>query len=118
MLVVTVAAKFHNFESMAHRFLSLRLSGLALLSVMLVACAGAPVQEMSNARQAIRAARDAGAAKMAPSTLSEAEKLLQRAEQNLQNRAYRDARRNAVAAHGKAAEALVATQPSARQEPG
>jgi hypothetical protein len=30
-------------------------------ALALAACAGAPVQEMSNARQAIRAARDAGA---------------------------------------------------------
>ena len=103
---------------MAHRTSCLRFGAVVLFSMSLLACAGAPVQEMSNARQAIRAARDAGAAKMAPSTLSEAEKLLQRAEQNLENRAYRDARRNAVAARGKAAEALVATQPSARQEPG
>ena len=76
----------------------------------LCACAGAPVQEMSNARQAIKAARDAGADKTAPQTLTEAQALLDRAQNNLQRRAYRDARRDAVAARGKAAEALDAVQ--------
>ncbi len=80
------------------------------LSVGLSACAGAPVQEMSNARQAIKAARDAGADKIAPATLSEAQTLLERAEANLQRRAYRDARRDAIAARGKASEALDAAQ--------
>ena len=96
---------------MAHRSTWLRLPVLVLVSCMgLVACAGAPVQEMSNARQAIKAARDAGAGKKAPNTLNEAEALLDRAEDNLQKRAYKDARRDAIAARGKAAEALDAVQ--------
>ena len=77
----------------------------------LAACAGAPVQEMSNARQAIRAARDAGAERTAPQKLNEAEALLNRAEDSLERRAYREARRNAIAARDKAAEALGAAQP-------
>jgi hypothetical protein len=81
------------------------------MSLLLVACAGAPVQEMSNARQAIRAAREAGADKMAPQKLNEAEVLLNRAEDSLGRRAYREARRNAIAARDKAAEALDAVQP-------
>ncbi|MGH8237621.1 MAG: hypothetical protein ACREXP_11450, partial [Steroidobacteraceae bacterium] len=52
---------------------------LAVAVLALAACAGAPVQEMSNARQAIRAARDAGAEKAAPQKLNEAEALLNRA---------------------------------------
>ena len=76
----------------------------------LCACAGAPVQEMSNARQAIKAARDAGADKTAPQTLNEAQALLDRAQNNLERRAYKDARRDAIAARGKAAEALDAVQ--------
>jgi Domain of unknown function (DUF4398) len=85
---------------------------LMLLSGMgLVACAsGPPVQEMSNARQAIKAARDAGAEQAAPQQLTEAEALLERAESSLQKRDYRDARRDAIAARGKAAEALDAIQ--------
>jgi hypothetical protein len=77
----------------------------------MVACAGAPVQEMSNARQAIKAARDAGAERVAPQTLTEAQALLEQAEASLHRRAYREARRNAVSARSKAAEALGASQP-------
>ncbi len=84
---------------------------LAVAALALAACAGAPVQEMSNARQAIRAAREAGAERMAPQKLNEAEALLNRAEDSLERRAYREARRNAIAARDKAAEALGAAQP-------
>ena len=84
---------------------------LCSIGVSLISCANAPVQEMSNARQAIRAARDAGADKAAPQKLNEAEVLLNRAEDSLERRAYREARRNAIAARDKAAEALGAAQP-------
>lgn len=77
-----------------------------LVSAALSACAGAPVQEMSNARQAIKAARDAGAEQVAPDTLREAQVLLESAEANLRRGAYKHARRDAVAARGKASEAL------------
>jgi hypothetical protein len=84
---------------------------LVLSGMGLVACAGAPVQEMSNARQAIKAARDAtGHSTAAPASLTEAEALLIRAEGNLQRRAYKAARRDAIAARGKAAEALSSTR--------
>src|SRR5690606_13836020 len=81
----------------------LLLSVLASLGLM--GCAGAPVQEMSNARQAIKAARDAHSNAARPA-LQEAEALLIRAEGNLHRRDYREARRDAIAAHGKAAEVL------------
>jgi hypothetical protein len=84
---------------------------LVVAALALAACAGAPVQEMSNARQAIRAARDAGAERTAPQKLNEAEALLNRAEDSLERRAYREARRNAIAARDKAAEALGTAQP-------
>jgi hypothetical protein len=100
---------------MAHVVSRSLLVALMLLSGMgLAACAsGPPVQEMSNARQAIKAARDAGAEQTAPQQLTEAEALLERAEYSLQKRDYRDARRDAIAARGKAAEALDAVQPPA-----
>jgi uncharacterized protein DUF4398 len=94
---------------MAHR--SRMPAILAVAALALAACAGAPVQEMSNARQAIRAARDAGAERTAPQKLNEAEALLIRAEDSLERRAYREARRDAIAARDKAAEALGAAQP-------
>lgn len=106
-----------NF-SMTH-FLPRDLLLVLVLSCMgLAACAGAPVQEMSNARQAIKAARAAGAEKIAPQKLNEAEALLDRAEDNLHRRAYRDARRDAIAARGKAAEALDSTQLPVRNDSG
>ena len=84
----------------------------------LIGCAGAPVQEMSNARQAIRAAHDAGAEQVAAQQLTEARAFLERAEADLQSRSYKEARRNAVAARGKAVEALEAAQTTARKGSG
>ena len=90
------------------RFITLRA---ALLAALLTgtACVSAPVQEMSNARQAIAAAEDAGAADHAPADLAAAQTLLSRAEQRLQDKRYREARRAAVAAKMKAAAALEAS---------
>jgi hypothetical protein len=88
------------------------LLALATLVVGVSGCASAPVQEMSNARQTIRAARDAGAETVAPEQLNQAQDLLLRAEGSLKRREFRRAKRAAVEAHGKAAEALQATQPS------
>ena len=76
----------------------------------LAGCASAPVQEMSDARQAIRAAQDAGAADKAPKPLSEAQIALNRAESQLNKRFFRSARRNAEEAHTKAVEALQAAR--------
>jgi Domain of unknown function (DUF4398) len=89
-----------------------------LICCAVSACAGAPVQEMSDARQAIRAARAAGAEKVAPHQLSEARSLMERAEVNLQSRAYRDARKNALAARSKAVEALEVVHSEIRPESG
>jgi len=81
---------------------------LAVLSF--VGCAGAPVQEMSDARQAIRAAQEAGAARTAGEPLAEAQTLLARAESFLNKRFFRSARRNAEEARTKALEALQTVQ--------
>lgn len=85
---------------------------IASLSVLtgLAGCAGAPVQEMSNARQAIRAAQDAGAEQAAPDKMREAQTLMSDAEESLHKRMYRSARRAAVDARAKASEALESTQ--------
>lgn len=88
----------------------MRIAFAVLVCGVLTACAGAPVQEMSDARQAIRAARDAGAEQSAPQPLIEARTYMERAEADLHQRNYREARRNAVAARGKAAEALGAAR--------
>ncbi len=81
----------------------------ALLASLLAfaACQTAPpVQEMSDARQAIMVAKEAGAAKHAAEDLREAESLLQSAESLLTTRSYATARRDAVQAKTKALEAL------------
>jgi hypothetical protein len=66
------------------------LTAFAMLACCaLAACAAAPVQEMSNARQAIRAAHDAGAEHVAAQQLIEARTFLERAEASLQSREYR-----------------------------
>jgi hypothetical protein len=88
-------------------FAASRACLLILLGLGLTACvSGPPVQEMSNARQAIKAAVDAGAADSAPQELTDARKLLDSAEQSLMGQAYREARVSAAAAHDKAKKAL------------
>ena len=58
---------------------------VALLCGLLAAgCAGAPAQQMSDARQAIRAAEQAGAQQHAPELRAEAQQLIERARVNLQ----------------------------------
>ena len=77
---------------------------------VLGACAGAPVQSMSDARQAIGAAEAAGAANVVPDQLVTARGDLKRAEESLRAHDYRAARREAEAARAQAAAALAATQ--------
>ena len=61
-----------------------------------------PVQEMSDARQAITVARDAGAETHAAEALREAVQYLETAEQKLNEESYAEARRAALAAKAKA----------------
>ena len=65
-----------------------------------------PVQEMSDARQAISAAEEADAGKLAPETLGDARRFLAEAEQQIQQEAYGPARMNAVRAKNRATQAL------------
>lgn len=71
---------------------------------------GPPVQEMSDARQAIAVARQAGAEERAAEQLRDAEALLDSAQQKLTDRAYEDARRDALQAKLKALDALARTE--------
>ncbi|MFQ6004438.1 MAG: DUF4398 domain-containing protein [Woeseia sp.] len=61
---------------------------------------------MSDARQAIAAAREAGAEDRAAEQLRAAESFLDSAERNLSERAYGPARRDATLAKEKARKAL------------
>ena len=78
---------------------------LLLCAIGEVGCAGAPVQEMSNARQAVRAAEKAGAVTLAPELLAEARQALRDAQSHLRQGEYRTARDEAELARAKAVEA-------------
>lgn len=69
-----------------------------LLLPLAVACAQAPVQEMSDARQAIQAARAHAEGPASRADLAAAEQLLRDAEAALEARRYDDARSLASAA--------------------
>ncbi len=85
---------------------SLRLLALmGFVLTVLVGCATAPTQEMSDARQAIQAARDAGAEKHAPDVLGSAEDLLANAEKAIADSEFEPARADAVAAKKAAVKA-------------
>ena len=71
----------------------------------LVACASAPVQEMSDARQAIQSAEEAGAARYSSEQLRQARHLLEQAQLQLETGAYGDARRLALDARDEAIRA-------------
>jgi hypothetical protein len=81
-----------------------------LLSIGVGACASAPVQEMSNARQAIAAADEAGAEAVAGTLMAEARALLASAEHKLERHNYVGARMDAENARLKAVEALDQTK--------
>ena len=82
-----------------------------MLMLLLSACgSGPPVQEMSDARQAIAVARQAGAGELAAEQLRDAEELLNRAQQKLSDRDYDEARDNALQAKLKALDALARTE--------
>lgn len=86
--------------------------GLLLALVLGIASCGSgpPVQEMSDARQAIAVAEEAGAATSAADELRDAQALLDSAEEKLKRRAYRGAREDALQAKTKALEALAASE--------
>lgn len=70
------------------------------------------MQEMSDARQAITVAREAGAADLAAAELAEAEKYLQNAEDKLDDEEYREARYAALEAKLRAQKALQMSEAS------
>lgn len=83
-----------------------QLTRLAILILVLAACATPPpVQEMSDARQAIHSAEAVGAAQRSPESLTAAQSLLYKAQMYLETGAYDDARRYALDARVQAIKA-------------
>ena len=82
-----------------------RFAYIVFLVSVLFGCAAAPVQEMSDARQTIAAARDAGAERLASDRLTAAEQQLARAKQLLDQGDYDKARKSARQARELALEA-------------
>ena len=85
-----------------------RLATAVLGALLVYGCVTAPVQEMSDARQALDAAETAAVASEPPLELIEGRELLQRAEESLERGDYEqarvlaiDAREAAVAAREK-----------------
>jgi hypothetical protein len=72
-----------------------------------------PVQEMSDARQAIQAAEIAEADRLAADQIDAARRFLAEAERQIQQEAYGPARMNAVRARNRAALVLRTTQSTA-----
>lgn len=86
-----------------------------MLPLLLAGCVTSPpVQEMSDARQAIAAAEQANADREAADTLAAARRFLAEAERQIQEEAYGPARMNALRAKNRAALALRSTQSADR----
>jgi hypothetical protein len=84
---------------------------VAMGALLVAGCVSAPpVQEMSDARQAIRAAEQADAGGVATDTLNDARRFLAEAERQIQEGAYGPARMNAVRAKNRATLALRSTR--------
>lgn len=108
-MISTIIANFAGRPSRAILF--------ALLLLLSACSSGPPVQEMSDARQAITVAREAGASEYAPADLRAAEDSLDSALRNLTRKEYEQARDDAVEAKNKALKALATAEKSDRSDP-
>jgi len=111
----------HSFD--ARKTTAQRYAGLlyGLCAVLLLAVAGCvtgpPVQEMSDARQAIAVAKKAGAAEYAAAELSAAMAYLESAQEKLSVRHYKSARHDATLAKDSALDALTRAEGEAKNDP-
>ncbi len=88
----------------------IRRSCSIALCGFLAACAAAPVQEMSDARQAIESAMVTGAEGHTNPAMREARQLLEQAQRAIEEHRYQDARRMALEAKTKAISARIVVQ--------
>lgn len=98
---------------LSSKTLTTKFTVLVIATLWLAACATAPVQEMSDARQAIRSAEAVGAAQRSPENFATSRRLLFDAQRQLRAGAYDTARRLALEAREQAIRAREkALQPS------
>ena len=91
---------------------------LAAAALLVGGCETAPpVQEMSDARQAIAVAKEAGAEELATVHLKAAESYLQSAEEKLSKQQFSQARSDAKQAKMKALDALRFAEAKSTTEP-
>lgn len=88
-----------------------------MLLTLLGACAGIPVQEISDARQAVRAAAEVAADRHAPIHYERAETLLGRAERAMAAGDYEKARGEATFARDEALKARERSLETMRARP-
>ena len=93
-----------TFSHIAAR--ALRLLAVGIAAAMLNACAGAPVQEMSNARQTLAAAEQAQAGATTQQDLQSARRYLDEAQAALDAGDYSTAREDALKAQQIALKVL------------
>lgn len=108
-----MAARTVSTDLVSVRYKNYKMSRL-ILTLLVLPFAGCvttpPVQEMSDARQAITAAEQANAGRVAADTLDAARRFLTEAERQIQEQSYGQARMNAVRAKNRAVLALRSTQ--------
>ncbi len=103
----------HATTQFSWRRTAWRRMGLLLATgwmAVLAGCASVPVQEMSDARQAIDAAARTGGDQKAATQMQEARAALARAEVALKNVQYKTARQLAQEARAKAIDAQRASE--------
>lgn len=91
-------------------------AALAIVAAASACVSAPPVQEMSDARQAISAAEQADAGRLAPESLGDARRFLAEAERQIQEQAYGPARLNAVRAKNRASQALATSVAAGRSD--
>lgn len=100
---------------MISRRVTFPLAAFIVVSCLAACATSPPVQEMSDARQAIAAAEEARADEFAPQTLGEARRYLLQAEEQIREGNYGPARSDAIRAKTRATTALSVSQ--AAQQP-
>lgn len=81
------------------------LFAVLVAAVGVVGCSSVPVQEMSDARQAIKSAQNEGVSSQTSSEFADALRLIKLAQQKLESGEYKKARMNALTAKQKALDA-------------